>query len=306
MQSILDSKWLIFIKVAELGSLSKAANGFNVPQSMISRHIAQLEAQCGARLFNRTGRGVILTELGMQLLPRIQQLSNEASMLADDIRTFGGEPMGQVRVGLLPFLVHQLSGALYTFIRKNYPKIELHLSEGASVHLEELLSEGRTDMALMLREGEVISNEEAVIAEFGLVLVGQSNDPVVQQPTIKLKDMQDLPLIVPSRPHPLRARLENLARIHDYKFNCVVEADSNRLQHEIVVAGGGYAITSGLFQSDRGQKILQSSLIVEPELPRSIVLSHTVRRPHTRATRVVQKWLENEAPLILNRMLDDR
>lgn len=306
MQSILDSKWLIFIKVAELGSLSKAANSFNVPQSMISRHIAQLEEQCGARLFNRTGRGVVLTELGMQLLPRIQQLASEASVLADDIRTFGGEPMGEVRVGLLPFLVHQLSGALYSYIRQNHPKIELHLSEGASVQLEELISEGRTDMALILREGEVVSTEEVVIAEFGLMLVGQQHDPLVQQPTIKLKDLQDLPLIVPSRPHPLRARLENLARAYGYKFDCVIEADSNRLQHELVVAGGGYAITSGLFQSDRGSKLLQSSLIVEPELPRSIVLSHTVRRPHTRATRVVQRWLEKEAPLILKRMVDDR
>ncbi len=305
MQSIIDSKWLIFIKVAELGSLSKAANAFNVPQSMISRHIAQLEEQCNARLFKRTGRGVVLTELGMQLLPRIQTLSEQAALLEDDIRTYGGEPMGEVRVGLLPFLVHQLSGALYQFVRQNYPKIELHLSEGANVHLEELINDGRVDMALLLREGEVVSHEEAVIAEFGLMLVGQAHDPLVQQPTIKLQDIQDLPLIVPCRPHPLRARLDQIARAFNYKFNCVIEADSNRLQHELVVAGGGYAITSGLFQSSN-EKRLSSSMIVEPELPRSIVLSHTLRRPNTRATRVVQQWLEKQAPLILKRMIENR
>ena len=111
MQSILDSKWLVFIKVAELGSLSKAAHAFNVPQSMISRHIAQLEEQCGTRLFKRTGRGVVLTELGFELLPRIINLAIECGSIEDDIRTYGGEPIGEVRVGLLPALVRQLSGS---------------------------------------------------------------------------------------------------------------------------------------------------------------------------------------------------
>lgn len=305
MQSILDSKWLVFIKVAELGSLSKAAHAFNVPQSMISRHIAQLEEQCATRLFKRTGRGVVLTELGYELLPRIINLAIECGAIEDDIRTYGGEPIGEVRVGLLPALVRQLSGELYRYVKLNFPRIDLHLSEGSNVHLEEMIEEGRIDMALLLREGEVIKSEEAVIAEFGLMLVGVVNDPLVEQPTIKLRDLQDLPLIVPSRPHPLRARLDQLARQMDYKFDCVVEADSNRLQHEIVAAGGGYAISSGLFGVENQQR-LAASLIVEPELSRSVVLSHTIRRPNTRASRVIQQWFEKQAPLILKCMIVNR
>lgn len=78
MQSILDPKWSVFIKVAELGSLTKAATAIDVPQSMVSRHISQLEQQCGSRLFRRTGRGVVLTEFGEQIFPRIEALIAEA------------------------------------------------------------------------------------------------------------------------------------------------------------------------------------------------------------------------------------
>ncbi len=303
--SILDSKWLVFIKVAELGSLSKAAFAFNVPQSMISRHIAQLEEQAGTRLFKRTGRGVVLTELGSELLPRIIKLAIECGAIEDDIRTYGGEPIGEVRVGLLPALVGQLSGPLFRYLKAHYPRIDLHLSEGANVHLEEMIEEGRIDMALLLREGDLVQSGEVVIAEFGLMLVGQIHDPLVEQPTIKFRDIQDLPLIVPSRPHPLRARLDQLGRQSGYTFDCVVEADSNRLQHEIVAAGGGYAISSGLFGLENRQR-LAASLIVEPELTRSVVLSHTIRRPNTRASRVIQQWFEKQAPLILKGMIVNR
>jgi DNA-binding transcriptional LysR family regulator len=69
--TLVDARWLVFVRVAALGSLSKAAAVLDVPQSIVSRNVALLERECGERLFRRTGRGVVLTELGEQLLPRV-------------------------------------------------------------------------------------------------------------------------------------------------------------------------------------------------------------------------------------------
>lgn len=300
MQSILDTKWRVFIKVAELGSLTRAAVALGVPQSMISRHIAQLEKQCGARLFNRTGRGVTLTEFGYQLVPRIEALAMEADDLADVIRTSGGVPMGEVRVGLLPSTVPPLAGVLFSKVRELYPRVELHLSEGASAQLEELINEGRIDMAILLREADVSSGEETVLVQPTLMLVGRSGDAKVQKPTVELAALAGLPLVVPCRPHPLRMRLDNLAKSRDLQFHCAVEADSIRLQYEIVAAGGGYAITAGLFERQDDPRFAAAE-IIRPRLLRSVVLSQTVRRPHTLATRMVQKLIEKEAPGALKR-----
>ncbi|AYC31312.1 LysR family transcriptional regulator [Pseudomonas cavernae] len=298
MQSILDPKWHHFIKVAKLGSLTQAAVILDVPQSMISRHISQLERDCGVRLFNRTGRGVTLTEFGMQLLPRIEALAGESEEISDVIRTSGGVPIGEVKVGLLPSTVVPLAGPLFKMLRERYPRIKLHLCDGSSAHLEELISEGRIDMAILLREGDVSSADESVLVQPKLMLIGRAGDPAVAQPTVELAVLQSIPLVLPSRPHPLRIRLEKLSKSHDLFFNCAVEADSIRLQWEIVAAGGGYAITSGLFEHIDDSRFAVSR-IIKPELLRSVVLASSLRRPNTLATRTVQKLLEQEAPLLL-------
>ena len=298
MQAILDSKWLVFMKVAELGSLTRAATVFDVPQSMISRHVSTLERECGARLFRRTGRGVVLTEFGEQLYPRVKALAQEADRLADDIRSSGGVPTGEVKVGILPSSVPLLASRLFSLVRERFPMVRLHLSEGPSTQLEESLREGRMDMALLLREGPVSESGESVLAQLSLSLIGPRNDPLFQEPTVDFSELQGRPLVVPSHPHPLRARLDSLAEARGISLNIAVEADSIRLQHEIVAAGGGYAITSGLFEMDSDPR-LASSRIVKPELLRSVVLSTSPRRPHTLATREVLRLIVQVVPELL-------
>lgn len=298
MQSILDPKWLFFIEVAEQGSLTRASDVLDVPQSMVSRHINQLEMQCGSRLFRRTGRGVVLTEFGEELFPRLRALVSEADSITDAIRTTGGTPAGEVRVGMLPSTVPMLASKLFSLVRERFPRVKLHLSDGSSALLEEQLRDGRVDMALLLREGPVSDAGESVLAQATLELVGQRGDPMLAGGTIALDALQGLPLVVPSPPHLLRARLDTLAEARGLRLHFAVEADSIRLQHEIAAVGGGYAITSGLFEL-RHDPRLASARIVKPELLRSVVLSTTLRRPHTLATREVQRLIVQVVPTLM-------
>ena len=64
--------WKLFIDAAELGSLSKVAVAYGTSQPHISRQIGELEQECGGRLFQRTGRGVVLTELGQRIAPKVR------------------------------------------------------------------------------------------------------------------------------------------------------------------------------------------------------------------------------------------
>lgn len=298
MQSILDSKWLVFVKVAELGSLTRAAAAMGVPQSMVSRHLAQLEQQCGGRLFRRTGRGVVLSELGAALFPQLNALLIDAERIHDAIQDSGGVPVGEVRVGVLPSSVPLLATPLFSLAGERFPKVRLHLIEGTSTQMEEQLREGRLDMGLLLREAASAGEDEMALAQLSLQLVGRRGDALLQQDTIALSALQGLPLIVPSAPHALRARLQMLAEAQGLRFHFAVEADSIRLQHEIAAAGGGYAITSGLFEL-RGDQRLASARIVQPQLLRTIVLGTTLRRPHTLATREVQRLICEIAPALL-------
>lgn len=291
--TIIDPRWSLFLRVVTAGSLSKAAVLLDMPQSMVSRNIALLEAQCGERLFHRTGRGVVLTEFGEQLLPSIAELIANAEGLADDIRNLRGKPVGEVVVGMLPSAVRRFAGTLFAAVREQMPGVRLHLIEGASAQLEEQLQDGRLDMALVLRESEASIGQAHLLVKLPLHLVGPAADPLFANRDTPLKQLSGLPLVVPGRPHLLRARLDHLAAERGVDLCVAVEADSVQLQYEVVAAGGGYAIASVL-PGSLDQR-LGSSRIVEPVLERFVVLAESPRRPLTRASREVRRLICNLA-----------
>lgn len=299
MLSIVDTKWALFVKVTELGSLTHAAAALDVPQSVISRQIGVLERECGARLFRRTGRGVVLTDFGQQIFSRVKALIAQADQLSDDIRTSSGEPLGEVRFGLLPSVVPTFSGPLYRAVAQRFPKVRLHLTEGSSVQLEDWLNQGRLDLSLLLREGDVEQPGELTLRRMSLSLIGPPDDPLTRQPTVQFDQLAGLPLVLPGEPHLMRARLNALAVQRGVKLNVAVEADSITLQEEIVVAGAGYAIVAAPAIASGLPKRFSAATIVNPNLSRRVVLSTTLLRPHTLATRAISAVVQELAPTLL-------
>lgn len=292
MPPILDSRWHLFAKVAELGSLTKVALALNSPQSAISRTIGQLEKQCGGRLFRRTGRGVVLSDFGQEIYARIRPLIADADQLADDIQTTNGVAIGDVRVGVLPFAVPRKVSALIRAVGEQYPRIRLHLTEGSSAQLEELLDTGRLDLALLLREGPPTANaDEPCLQSMALDLIGLSSDPILADGRIAFAALEGLPLILPGAPHVLRGRLDMLARERGVRLAVAIEADTIQLQREIAATGAGYAIVASSGAHDGERLGLGAARIVEPELLRSMVLATTRHGVNTLATRAMARLM---------------
>jgi len=298
MKPIIDVGWHHFVKVAELGSVSRAAVAADVPQSVVSRHIAQLESDAGTHLFRRTGRGVVLTDLGQQLYPRMKQLIAESESFADELRSSSGVPVGDVRLGLLPSTVPALAGPLYQRVLKQFPRVRLHLTEGSSSQLQEMLDQGRLDLSLLLRDGGEAGADEPVLMEGALCLVVASSDPLARRREIRFEEVAKLPLVLPGEPHPLRDRLAVLARKLGLSLRIAAEANSIRLQHEIAASAAGYAITSPSIAPHDSDRLVALK-IVEPVLARAMVLAVARHRPHTLATREIRALLLSIAPPIL-------
>lgn len=283
--AVVDPRWRVLLRVVEAGTLSKAALVLSMPQSMVSRAVAQLERDSGERLFVRTGRGVLPTEFAIQLLPRLKRLVADADALVEDMRSARGQPMGDVRLGLLPSAVRRFAGPLALAVRDRFPGVRLHLVEGASAPLEEQLREGRLDLAVVLREDAASLRDERLLARVPLHLIGPRGDALLADGLIELARLSGLPLVLPARPHLLRARLDRLAAEHGLHLQIASEADSVQLQYEVAAAGAGYAIASLGAGVHDGR--LAAACIVQPELERFVVLAESPRRPHTRATREV-------------------
>jgi DNA-binding transcriptional LysR family regulator len=292
MLTVIDPRWEAFLKVAQLGSFTRAAVALDCLQSVLSRQIALLESQCGERLFRRTGRGVVLTDFGEHVYARMRPLLEHAGQVEDGIRTLGGEAIGEVRVGLLPSTVKSIAGRLFRAVRSTHPKVVLHFTDGASGHLEEWLREGRLDLSLLLREDMEERPDQPTLAHIDLVLIGPPGDPRMELAAFRFADLQGLPLIVPAQPHLLRERLDRVAREQGVSLNIAMEADSVQLQQELVAAGAGYSIVAqSTAQADVEAGAIVARPIVQPSMARRIVLGSSPRRASTRATREVARLM---------------
>jgi LysR family transcriptional regulator, nitrogen assimilation regulatory protein len=278
----------LFVTVAELGSISRAAVALDTVQSSISRQIGALEKEFGAQLFHRTGRGVSLTLLGERILPRVRGLLQSADALVSEVKSDARRLIGYVQLGLLPSVARLLVPSLYDRIRSLHPGIRLRIYEGSGGQLEEWLSLGTIDLAIHYRDGREVTKHSQVLAAISAYLVGPANDPLTKRSSIKFERLNGLPLVLPGPPSGLRSLLSNLSRRKKIAIAVVLEADSMAIQTNVARRGLAYTIL-GLHSVHSDIKVgnLQAAKIIEPTVDQSIVLSTTTSHPLTAATKEV-------------------
>ncbi|MGA7022930.1 MAG: LysR family transcriptional regulator, partial [Pseudolabrys sp.] len=226
--------WKLFIDAAERGSLSKVALAYGTSQPHISRQIGELEQECGGRLFQRTGRGVVLTELGQRIAPKVRAWMTSTDQLANDVRTSAGTPIGKVRIGSLPSTAHPLVSTLYKRLKERYPLIQLAVREGQGSQLETWLEDGSVDLAILYRTSPTPQNGDNYLVETSTYLVSAARDPLTSRPTVPFSALHNLPLVLFCRPNSWRNQLEQISAERAVSLNVALEADSLSLQTHIV------------------------------------------------------------------------
>lgn len=282
--------WKLFIDAADFGSLSKVAAAYATSQPYISRRIGELEQQCGGRLFQRTGRGVVLTELGQRIAPKVRAWLASSDELADDVRTSAGTPIGKVRIGSLPSTAHPLVTTLHKRLREQYPRIQLAVREGQGAELETWLEDGSVDLAILYRTNPTPKNGDKYLVETSTYLVSAAGDPLTSRKTVRFSALNNLPLVHFCRPSSWRDHLEKIAAAQQVSLNVVLEADSLSLQTQIVAEGGIYALLGpyAVAAASKGLS-LQSSKLVDPVVTRHIALAMSQHGNMTLACRTVMQ-----------------
>ena len=282
--------WKLFIDAAELGSLSKVALAYGTSQPHISRRISELEQECGGRLFERTGRGVILTELGQRIAPKVRAWLASTDELTNDVRTSAGTPIGKVRIGSLPSTAHPLVSTLHKRLKERYPLIALSVREGQGAQLETWLEDGSVDLAILYRTGASPANGDTYLVETSTYLVSAAGDPLTSRKTVPFSALHNLPLVLFCRPSSWRNHLEQISAERKISLTVALEADSLSLQTHIVSAGGIYALLGPYAIAAASKDChLQSSKLVEPVVTRHIALAMSRHGSMTLACRTVMQ-----------------
>lgn len=288
--------WKLFVDAVELRSLSKVAVAYGTSQPHVSRRIGELERECGGRLFQRTGRGVVLTDLGQRVAPRVRAWLASTEQLANDIHAVAGKPVGRVRLGVLPSTAYPLATRLYYRLKERCPLVQLSVREGQGAQLDTWLEEGSLDLAVLFRHSPTPKNGDVYLVEAPTYLVSAAGDPLTSRPTIPFSALDKLPLVLFCRPSSWRDHLEQLAAERGISLNLAVEADSLSLQTHIVADGGIYALLGPYAIAAAAKQCrLRSSKVIDPTISRHIALAMSRHGELTLACRAVMSELQQIA-----------
>lgn len=286
-----------FVWVAEQGSLARASAATDAAESLISRHIAALESEWGDRLFERTGRGMALSDFGRRMLPQVRAALEQVGRLDGLARESAGVPTGTVHIGVLPSLARQLLPLLFADLRASAPAVTLHAAEGFSGNLDEQLASGRLDLAVINRYGASALRGEEVLGTADTYLIGKAGSELLAEGNVPFKVLAHVPLVLPSVPNGLRATLDQLSRRHAVHLDVVMEVDSSGSMKDVALSGHAYTLLPLMaVKEELERKTLGAAKVVKPTIRRTIALALTTQRPLSRAARHVASRIRHLAP----------
>ena len=235
-----------FVKVVEVGSISRAALDLNVVQSALSQQITKLESELSTRLLQRSPQGVTPTEAGVAFFREAQltlRHAEQAIRAAQESRL-----SGTVSVGMAPTTAAVLGMPLMRALRERYPDVRLHMVESLSGHLTSMLNARQLDLAVLFDSHLLPSPELKAARRWSVMplleedlffISAKKNTSTKMASSLKLSQLKQEPLILPTGPHGLRSTLDAAFARIKLVPNVVLEIDSLALLMDAVDAGLG-------------------------------------------------------------------
>jgi LysR family transcriptional regulator, nitrogen assimilation regulatory protein len=284
-----------FVTVVDLGGFSRAARVLGVAQPAISRQVRSLEVELRQSLLKRDGRGAVPTEAGKRLLEHARGILQQVDRARRDVDEGRGAAVGKVVVGLPPTIARHLTVPIVRAFREAYPRASLAIVEGLSATIQEWLTVGRVDVGLVYNPTASPALEIRPLLEEPLCLIDRRRSGRVPR-TLRLRDLPNYPLIIPSRPHAIRALVETRLAALGLRPQIAMEIDAIPAILELVAEGQGFAVLSpralhGAASAPR----LHARTIVQPQLASTLAVVTSAQRPSTPLQKAVIAMIEKLA-----------
>ncbi|WP_424136157.1 LysR family transcriptional regulator [Roseomonas chloroacetimidivorans] len=274
------------LAIAEHGTFSRAASALGLAQPSLSRQIALLEQELGRPLLYRHGRGARLTADGQRLVeaarPLLAAIASLPALLDDDV------PRGRVVLGVPTFMSVHLAESIFGSLRRTYPHLQIRLVDGFSGFVNQWLTEGRLDLAILYdsRRSRTISAE--LLAEEELLLFARSRHAgdIPAQGPVPVSRLSRLDLILPDRQHGLRRALHAAGARPD--LTRLLEVDSLAGIRALVERGIAWSVLprAGLTRELKDRRYVLRP-IGDPPLRAKLMVALSPMRPVTPALRAV-------------------
>lgn len=214
-----------FVKVAELLSFSKASKVLYITQSTLSQQIKQLEEELNIALLNRNNHNVELTEAGETFLEDARKVLADAEDSKARIMDLNKGYSGHLNIGVTHSFGSILTETVMAF-KKEYPNVMLNICYKTVSELLELLSQGELDFVLSFRSSEKYDNIEShLLFDNKLVIVAREEHPLTKKDSVRLSDLEEYEMIIPSHGLQARSTFDNIIEGRGLNINIVMEAN---------------------------------------------------------------------------------
>ena len=274
-----------FVQVAELGSFTRAASVLRVAQPALSRQVRTLEVELRQPLFERNGRGVTLTPAGQRLLAHGRGILQQVERARQELEDGRGAATGLLSIGLPPSLGRTLTSPLVEAFRAQFPRATLTMVEGLSTYTLEWLAQGRIDCAVVYNATPAAAFDLLPVLQEKLYLVSARGRgrTLVGKPVL-LSEVAAHELVIPSRPHAIRMRLETVLAKAGLKPKVGLEIESVPAILDLTQRHGLHAVLSLNAVTGSGQEAaFRARPIVaapgKPPLSTSLWIATSAQRP---------------------------
>jgi LysR family nitrogen assimilation transcriptional regulator len=273
-----------FVRVAELGSFTRAAMALDVAQPALSRQVRLLEVELRQNLLVRNGRGATPTEAGKLLLEHGRGILHQVERAREELGRVRGALAGRVAIGLPPSLARVLTVPLTRAFRAQLPEASISISEGLSVTMQEWLTTGRLDIAVLYNAQPAPEIEITPLQDEELVLIQPRPPGLPEDPPpgpMALRDVAALPLVIPSRPNAVRMHVETEMANIGCRPIVALEIDGGSAILDLVTDGAGAALLSRNAVASSIRPSSYQMRATDPPLRTRLCLATSSQRPAT-------------------------
>ena len=184
-----------FLAIAREENMTRAAQRLHISQPSLSREMKKLEDELGHELFIRGNKSMSLTDEGMLLRKRAEDIVAMVDKTSEEFRRLDSIVGGEIRIGCAEsFLIKYLAGSIRTF-KEQYPNFIFHIFSGDTDPVAERLDRGLLDLAVIVEPPNLSKYNYLTIPEsdkWGVVM--RRDCPLAQKPVIAFQDLYGLPL----------------------------------------------------------------------------------------------------------------
>ncbi len=280
------------VRVAELGSLSKAADRLCIAQPALSRQVRLLEEELGTRLFDRHGRGMVITEQGRTVLHHATRILQEVDAIKADVIEETDAFGGRVAIGMPPTVANILAPRLLTAIHAVHPNVKCRMVSSYSLYLLDWMYRGEIDIGILYDPQSIISLKCEPLIEEVFHVVAPADAGLSAHEPVAFASLAGKSLLLPSNNHGLRQIVEQCASDCGISLDVRVEVDSYSMLRQLVTNGYGWTILPlAAIQSEPAFSQFSTAPLVDPVPRRLLQLALPTDRPDSRLVSFVRQMI---------------